>query len=120
MVERVLEQATDKSRVKQSDIKALMKTVVSGTMQAVSKGRELAIAPTVVRNITKDIVKDFESGSIAKFEDAMARTEKLTDKLGVNIKDFNNVAFLIILIVFNTYTTLSACSNFISFIFLSH
>jgi len=89
MVERVLEEATNKSRVKQSDIKALMKTVVSGTMQAVSKGRELSISPTVVRNITKDIVKDFESGSVEKFENAMDRTEKVVEKLGVNIKDFN-------------------------------
>lgn len=89
MVERVLEEATNKSRVKQSDIKALMKTVVSGTMQAVSKGRELSISPSVVKNITKDIVKDFESGSVEKFENAMDRTEKVVEKLGVNIKDFN-------------------------------
>ena len=50
--------------VKESDIKALIKTVMSSTMQTVSKGRELAIAPTVVRNITKDIIMDFESGSV--------------------------------------------------------
>ena len=75
--------------VKESDIKALMKTVVSSTMQAVSKGRELVIAPTVVRNITQDIVKDFESGSVRAFENAMDRTEKIINKLGVNIKDFN-------------------------------
>ena len=89
MVERAIEERTNESRVRQSDIKALMKTVVSGTMQAVSKGRELAIAPTVVRDITKDIIKDFESGSVEKFENAMGRTEKIIDKLGVNIKDFN-------------------------------
>ena len=89
MVERVLEEATNTSRVKLSDIKALMKTVMSGTMQTVSKGRELSISPTVVRNITKDIVKDFESGSVEKFENAMARTEKVVEKLGINIKDFN-------------------------------
>ena len=89
MVERVLEEATNTSRVKQSDIKALMKTVMSGTMQTVSKGRELSISPSVVKNITKDIVKDFESGSVEKFENAMARTEKVVEKLGINIKDFN-------------------------------
>jgi len=62
--------------VKESDIKALMKTVVSSTMQAVSKGRELVIAPTVVRNITQDIVKDFESGSVRAFENALDKSEK--------------------------------------------
>jgi hypothetical protein len=75
--------------VKDSDIKALMKTVVSSTMQAVSKGRELVIAPTVVRNITQDIVKDFESGSVKAFENALDKSEKIISKLGVNIKDFN-------------------------------
>lgn len=76
--------------VKESDIKALMKTVMSSTMQAVSKGRELAIAPTVVRNITKDIIKDFESGSVEKFEKALDRIEKIISKLGVTLKDFDS------------------------------
>lgn len=76
--------------VQESDIKALIKTVMSSTMQTVSKGRELAIAPTVVRNITKDIIMDFESGSVEKFEQALDRVERVIEKLGVNIKDFNS------------------------------
>jgi len=76
--------------VKESDIKALMKTVMSSTMKTVSAGQKTVISPTVVRNITKDIIKDFESGSVEKFEKALDRIEKIISKLGVTIKDFDS------------------------------
>jgi hypothetical protein len=72
-----------------SDIKALLKTVMSSTMKTVSAGRQTVISPTEVRNITKDIIAQFESGSVERFEKALDRTEKVVEKLGVNIKDFN-------------------------------
>ena len=75
--------------IKESDIKALMKTVMSATMQTVSAGKQTVISPTEVKNITRDILSQFESGSIVKFEQAMDRTERIVEKLGVNIKDFN-------------------------------
>ena len=75
--------------VLESDIKALMKTVMSSTMKTVSAGQKTVISPTEVRNITKDIIAQFESGSVERFENAMDRTEKVIEKLGVNIKDFN-------------------------------
>ena len=53
--------------VLESDIKALLKTVMSQTMKTVSAGRQTVISPTEVRNITKEILADFESGSIDKF-----------------------------------------------------
>ncbi len=62
---------------------------MSSTMKTVSAGRQTVISPTEVRNITKDIIKDFESGSIEKFEKALRRSEKIIDKLGVSIKEFN-------------------------------
>ena len=75
--------------VLESDIKALLKTVMSSTMKTVSAGRQTVISPTEVRNITKDIIAQFESGSVERFEKALDRTEKVVEKLGVNIKDFN-------------------------------
>jgi len=75
--------------IKESDIKALMKTVMSSTMQTVSAGKQTVISPTEVKNITRDILAQFESGSVVKFEQAMDRTERIVEKLGVNIKDFN-------------------------------
>ena len=72
-----------------SDIKALLKTVMSQTMKTVSAGRQTVISPTEVRNITKDIIAQFESGSVERFEKALDRTERVVEKLGVNIKDFN-------------------------------
>lgn len=71
------------------DIKALMNTIMSSTMKTVSAGQKTVISPTEVRNITKDIISQFESGSIERFEKAMDRTEKVIEKLGINIKDFN-------------------------------
>ena len=76
--------------VKESDIKALMKTVMSSTMKTVSAAQKTVISPTEVRNITKEILADFDSGSVDKFERALSRSEKIIDKLGVNIKDFNS------------------------------
>lgn len=75
--------------VLESDIKALLKTVMSSTMKTVSAGRQTVISPTEVRNITKDIIAQFESGSVERFEKALDRTERVVEKLGVNIKDFN-------------------------------
>lgn len=75
--------------VLESDIKALLKTVMSSTMKTVSAGRQTVISPTEVRNITKDIIAQFESGSVEQFEKALDRTERVVEKLGVNIKDFN-------------------------------
>ena len=75
--------------VLETDIKALLKTVMSQTMKTVSAGRQTVISPTEVRNITKDIIAQFESGSVERFEKALDRTERVIEKLGVNIKDFN-------------------------------
>ena len=75
--------------VKESDIKALMKTVMSSTMKTVSAGQKTVISPTEVRNITQEILADFETGSIDKFIKALDRSERIIDKLGINIKDFN-------------------------------
>ena len=75
--------------VLETDIKALLKTVMSQTMKTVSAGRQTVISPTEVRNITKDIIAQFESGSVERFERALDRTERVVEKLGVNIKDFN-------------------------------
>tara|TARA_B100000902_G_scaffold85179_1_gene89529 strand:- start:48 stop:1553 length:1506 start_codon:yes stop_codon:yes gene_type:complete len=72
-----------------TDIKDLLKTVMSQTMKTVSAGRQTVISPTEVRNITKDIIAQFESGSVERFEKALDRTERVIEKLGVNIKDFN-------------------------------
>jgi hypothetical protein len=75
--------------VLESDIKALMKTVMSSTMKTVAAAQKTVISPTEVRNITKEILADFESGSIDKFLRALDRSEKIFDKLGLNIKEFN-------------------------------
>ena len=75
--------------IKESDIKELMRTVMSSTMKTVSAGRQTVISPTEVRNITQEILADFETGSIDKFIRALDRSEKIIDKLGINIKDFN-------------------------------
>ena len=72
-----------------SDIKALMKEVMSSTMKTVATAQKTVISPTEVRNITKEILADFESGSIDKFLRALDRSEKIFDKLGLNIKEFN-------------------------------
>ena len=75
--------------VLETDIKDLLRTVMSQTMKTVSAGRQTVISPTEVRNITKDIIAQFESGSVERFEKALDRTERVIEKLGVNVKDFN-------------------------------
>src|SRR5210317_171945 len=75
--------------IKESDIKAMMKTVMSTTMKTVSSGQKAIISPTEVRNITKEIVADAESGSITRFEKALDKTKTILDKLDVDLKDFN-------------------------------
>ena len=72
-----------------TDIKALMKAVMSSTMKTVAAAQKTVISPTEVRNITKEILADFETGSIDKFIRALDRSEKIIDKLSINIKDFN-------------------------------
>jgi len=75
--------------IKESDIKALMKTVMSTTMKTVSSGQKAVISPTEVRNITKEIVADAESGSITRFEKALDKSKTILDKLDIDLKDFN-------------------------------
>src|SRR6056300_979359 len=75
--------------IKESDIKAMMKTVMSTTMKSVSAGQKTVISPSEVRNITKEIVADAESGSITRFEKALDKTKTILDKLDVDLKDFN-------------------------------
>ena len=75
--------------IKESDIKAMMKTVMSTTMKTVSSGQKTVISPTEIRNITKEIVADAESGSIARFEKALDKTKTILDKLDIDLKDFN-------------------------------
>ncbi|MDA8915562.1 hypothetical protein N9J01_00510 [bacterium] len=75
--------------IKESDIKTMMKTVMSTTMKTVSSGQKAIISPTEIRNITKEIVADAESGSIARFEKAIDKTKTVLDKLDIDLKDFN-------------------------------
>lgn len=75
--------------IDESDIRDLAKSIMSTTMQTVSAGRSTVISPTEVRNITKEIITEAESGSISGFERALSRAEKILDKLNVNIRDFD-------------------------------
>lgn len=75
--------------IKESDIKKLFKTIMQDTMRTVSAGRKTVIAPTQIRNIAKDIISEAETGNIEKFERALDKTEKIIEKLGYNISDFN-------------------------------
>ena len=75
--------------IKESDIKKLFKTIMQDTMKTVSAGQKTVIAPTQVRNIAKEIISEAESGNIEKFERALNKTEKIIEKLGYNISDFN-------------------------------
>mgnify|MGYP003641767390 CR=1 FL=1 len=63
--------------IKESDIKGLMKVVMSSTMKTVAAGQKTVISPTEVRNIAIQITKDATSGSITRFENALAQTEKV-------------------------------------------
>ena len=75
--------------IKESDIKKLFKVIMQDTMKTVSAGKKTVIAPTQVRNIAKEIIAEAESGSIDKFEKALIKTERIIEKLGLNIGDFN-------------------------------
>ena len=75
--------------VLESDIKALFKTITSETMKTVRAGQKTILSPTTVRNLANEISAQAESGSIAKFEQALNKTEKIVDKLGINLDDFN-------------------------------
>tara|TARA_R110001592_G_scaffold86771_5_gene256182 strand:+ start:9525 stop:11036 length:1512 start_codon:yes stop_codon:yes gene_type:complete len=76
--------------IKESDIKGLMKVVMSSTMKTVAAGQKTVISPTEVRNIAIQITKDATSGSITRFENALAQTEKVLDKLDIDLRDFNS------------------------------
>ena len=51
--------------------------IVSLSMKTVSAAQKTVISPTEVRNITKEILADFDSGSVDKFERALSRSEKI-------------------------------------------
>src|SRR5210317_677619 len=77
------------SRAK-SDKRDMTKAMMSTVMKTVSAGQKTVISPTEIRNITKQIVADAESGSIKRFESALNKTEKILDELDVDLKDFNS------------------------------
>ena len=72
--------------IKESELKNIMKSVV----KTVSAGQKTIISPTEIRTIATQIAKDAESGSIDRFETALMKSEKILDKLGVDLKDFNS------------------------------
>jgi len=76
--------------IKESELKDIMKTAVSSVMKTVSAGQKTIISPTEIRTIATQIAKDAESGSIDRFETALMKSEKILDKLGVDLKDFNS------------------------------
>ena len=76
--------------IKESELKDIMKTAVSSVMKTVSAGQKTIISPTEIRTIATQIAKDAESGSIDRFETALLKSEKILDKLGVDLKDFNS------------------------------
>ena len=75
--------------VLESDVRDLFKTIVSDTMKTVSAGKKTVIAPTVVRQLAREITAESEQGTIAAFESALSKAEKIVDQLGFNVKDFN-------------------------------
>lgn len=75
--------------IKESDFKALAKIITSETMKTVSAGKKTIIAPTVQRQMTSKIVEQAESGSPKRFLAAFDKVEKIIDKLGINVSDFN-------------------------------
>ena len=75
--------------VLESDIRSLFKVITSETMKTVRAGQKTILSPTTVRNLANEISAQAESGSIAKFEQALNKTEKIVDKLGINLDDFN-------------------------------
>ena len=75
--------------VLESDIRSLFKVITSETIKTVRAGQKTILSPTTVRNLANEISAQAESGSIAKFEQALNKTEKIVDKLGINLDDFN-------------------------------
>lgn len=75
--------------IKETEIRDITKAMMSTVMKTVSAGQKTVISPTEIRNITKQIVADAESGSIKRFESALNKTEKILDELDVDLKDFN-------------------------------
>tara|TARA_R100000697_G_C5425650_1_gene191544 strand:+ start:730 stop:1044 length:315 start_codon:yes stop_codon:yes gene_type:complete len=75
--------------VLESDIRALFKVITSETMKTVRAGQKTILSPTTVRNLASEISAQAESGSIAKFEAAINKTESIIEKLGINLDDFN-------------------------------
>ena len=75
--------------VLESDIRSLFKVITSETMKTVRAGQKTILSPTTVRNLANEISAQAESGSIAKFEQALNKTEKIVEKLGINLDDFN-------------------------------
>ncbi len=72
-----------------SDFRALAKIITSETMKTVSAGKKTIIAPTVQRQMTTNMVESAESGSEKRFMAAFDKAEKIIEKLGINVSDFN-------------------------------
>lgn len=75
--------------IKESDIRGLFKVITSETMKTVSAGQKTIISPTTIRNIAAEVTQQAESGSTKQFMQAFDKVEKIIDKLGVNVSDFN-------------------------------
>ena len=65
--------------VLESDIRSLFKVITSETMKTVRAGQKTILSPTTVRNLANEISAQAESGSIAKFEQALNKTDKIED-----------------------------------------
>ena len=72
-----------------SDFRALAKIITSETMKTVGAGKKTIIAPTVQRQMTANMVESAESGSEKRFMAAFDKAEKIIEKLGINVSDFN-------------------------------
>ena len=72
-----------------SDFRALAKIITSETMKTVGAGKKTIIAPTVQRQMTTNMVESAESGSEKRFMAAFDKAEKIIEKLGINVSDFN-------------------------------
>ncbi len=75
--------------IETSDFRELAKIITSETMKTVGAGKKTIIAPTVQRQMTSKIVEQAESGSEKKFLNAFKSAEKIIEKLGINVKEFN-------------------------------
>jgi len=75
--------------IETSDFRELAKIITSETMKTVGAGKKTIIAPTVQRQMTSKIVEQAESGSEKRFLNAFKSAEKIIEKLGINVKEFN-------------------------------